>query len=87
VGVTMIDISDLIVLMEGAGYGPLIRQILAEIGNIPTGGPFLPLTGGTMSGPISVNGSSGSFRETLFQTNNVNRWAIKCIKIIRSSIF
>jgi hypothetical protein len=72
----MIDISDLIVLMEGAGYGPLIRQILAEIGNIPTGGPFLPLTGGTMSGPISVNGSSGSFRETLFQTNNVNRWAI-----------
>jgi hypothetical protein len=36
---------------------------------------YLPLTGGTLTGPVKVSGAAGTARMTLYETNGVARWS------------
>jgi hypothetical protein len=39
---------------------------------------FLPLTGGTVNGPLNRNGPAGTYRSFTFQTGSIDRWQIQC---------
>jgi hypothetical protein len=36
---------------------------------------YLPLTGGTLTGPVKVSGAAGTARMTLYETNGIARWS------------
>jgi hypothetical protein len=39
---------------------------------------FLPLTGGTVNGPLRVNGAANTYRHVAYQSGGVDRWQLQC---------
>lgn len=58
-----------------AGQACLMQTLGAGHYGIMPAVPYLPLTGGTLTGPVTMTGASGTFRGYYADTNDIYRWA------------